>query len=83
MEIILIDGFGPFFRGYTKQRINWSKIPFVDLANADAERWTQIKTDLQQFVRQITAQGYNAVTLDDVAHLAPHLLHLPEVATQI
>jgi hypothetical protein len=83
MEIFLIDAIGPFFRGYAKQRINWSKIPFVDLAEADAERWDRIESDLQEFARQVTAQGYNAVTLDDLAHLAPHPLHEPEVAARI
>jgi hypothetical protein len=83
MEIFLIDAIGPFFRGYAKQRINWSKIPFVDLAEADAERWARIETDLREFARQVTAQGYNAVTLDDLAHLAPHPLHEPEVAARI
>ncbi len=83
MEIFLIDAIGPFFRGYAKQRINWSKIPFVDLAEADAERWEQIEADLREFARQVTAQGYNAVTLDDLAHLAPHPLHEPEVAARI
>lgn len=83
MEIFLIDAIGPFFRGYAKQRINWSKIPFVDLADADAERWSRIEADLRDFARQVTAQGYNAVTLDDLAHLAPHPLHEPEVAARI
>ncbi|MES2476079.1 MAG: hypothetical protein V4640_09875 [Verrucomicrobiota bacterium] len=83
MEIFLIDAIGPFFKGYPKERINWSKIPFTHLADADAPRWLEIETDLRHFARGITAQGYNAVTLDDLAHLAQHPLHEPEIAARI
>lgn len=83
MEIFLIDAIGPFFKGYDKQRINWSKIPFSHLADADEARWAQIENDLRDFARQVKQQGYNAVTLDDLAHLAPHPLHEPEVAALI
>ncbi len=83
MEIFLIDAIGPFFRGYDLQRINWSKIPFTYLATADEERWQQIEQDLRKFATAIAAQGYNAVTLDDLAHLAQHPLHEPEIAAQI
>ncbi|MES2660503.1 MAG: hypothetical protein V4689_17895 [Verrucomicrobiota bacterium] len=83
MEIFLIDAIGPFFRGYEKERVNWSKIPFSYLYGADESRWTQIETDLRKFAREVSAQGYNAVTLDDLAHLAHHPLHEPEVAAEI
>ncbi len=83
MGIFLIDAIGPFFRGYDKSRVNWSKIPFTWLAEADEGRWAQIETDLRKFAREVSAQGYNAVTLDDLAHLAQHPLHEPEVAAQI
>ena len=83
MELFLIDAIGPFFRGYESQRVNWSKIPFTHLAGADDARWQRITADLRTFARELAAQGYNAVTLDDLAHLAPHPLHEPEVAAQI
>ncbi len=83
MEIFLIDAIGPFFRGYDHQRVNWSKIPFSHLVGAGPDQWRQIETDLRKFAREVAAQGYNAVTLDDLAHLAPHPLHEPEVAQQI
>ena len=28
-EWLIIDGIAPFFRGYGKKRVNWSKIPFT------------------------------------------------------
>ncbi len=83
MELFLIDAIGPFFRGYDQQRVNWSKIPFAHLAGADERQWARIETDLWKFAREVSAQGYNAVTLDDLAHLAPHPLHELEVAGQI
>ncbi|MEO5713205.1 MAG: hypothetical protein ABIT37_06925 [Luteolibacter sp.] len=83
MELFLIDAIGPFFRGYEKSRVNWSKIPFMHWIDAGPEKWERIEEDLRHFARQITDQGYNAVTLDDLAHLAPHPLHEPEIARRI
>lgn len=83
MDLFIIDAIGPFFRGYEKRRINWSKIPFVHLAKAGETEWQRIEDDLRRLAGQITEQGYNAVTLDDLAHLAPHPLHEPEIAGQI
>lgn len=75
MELALIDAIGPFFQGYHKQKINWSKIPFVHLATAGPEReirWSAIRAGLDVFARKASALGYNAVSLDDVAHLSDH-----------
>ena len=83
MDLFLIDAIGPFFRGYDRQRVNWSKIPFMHLNDASPEHWTAIENELREFARQVSAQGYNAVTLDDLAHLAPHPLHEPEVMERI
>ena len=83
MELFLIDAIGPFFHGYDRKRVNWSKIPFTHLARADESDWSAIEVQLRDFARQVSAQGYNAVTLDDLAHLARHPLHEPEVADQI
>jgi len=85
MELFLIDAIGPFFRGYEKQRVNWSKIPFTHLQTGPDRRpqWDRIAEDLRRFAKEITALGYNAVTLDDLAHLAIHPLHEPEIAERI
>ena len=84
--IFLIDAIGPFFRGYERRRINWSKIPFTHLATGGEARrlqWDAIREDMRKFTREVAAAGYNAVTLDDLAHLAPHPLHEPETAARI
>ncbi|MDP4646737.1 MAG: hypothetical protein NWS80_06355 [Akkermansiaceae bacterium] len=86
MELFLIDAIGPFFRGYEKRRINWSKIPFPHLKTSGEEaeaQWQTIHADLRHFAKEVSALGYNAVTLDDLAHLAAHPLHEPEIATDI
>jgi hypothetical protein len=75
MEIALIDGIGPFFRGWESRRINWSKIHFPRLATdgeARATQWAAIRADMEVFARKATALGFTAVSLDDVAHLSKH-----------
>jgi hypothetical protein len=80
MELFLIDAIGPFFRGCGGKRMNWSKIPFTRLNEND---WPTIEEELRVFAERVARLGYNAVTLDDLAHLAPHALHEPEVAASI
>ncbi len=75
----IIDAIGPFFRGYERRTINWSKIPFEHIADADAAQWERIRVDLAKFAERVRAIGFNAVTLDDVAHLADHEWYEPEV----
>lgn len=85
MDLFLIDAIGPFFRGYEKRRVNWSKIPFPHLSTGPDRRpqWDRIAADLRHFAAEVTALGYNAVTLDDLAHLALHPLHEPELKERI
>ncbi|MGJ8632944.1 MAG: hypothetical protein ACSHX7_03420 [Luteolibacter sp.] len=86
MELFLIDAIGPFFRGYEKRRINWSKIPFTHLKTEGEEaqaQWQKITEDMRSFAREAVDIGYNSVTLDDLAHLATHPLHEPETRDRI
>lgn len=64
------------------RRINWSKIPFAHLAVTGAERaqqWSRIREDFAALTRGVAAIGYNAITLDDVAHLSDHDWFEPDV----
>jgi len=86
MELFLIDGIGPFFRNMPPGRINWSKIPFAALeknGQPDPERFRQIQTDFETFVRRAAQTGYNAVTLDDVAHLVTCTAYPEELQRKI
>lgn len=74
-KLCLIDGIGPFFRGYSRRRINWSKIPFDNLEHEgafDRGRFTGIRDDFERFTDTAATLGFNAITIDDLAHLAPH-----------
>ncbi len=86
MELALIDAIGPFFRGYRKRRINWSKIPFDHLLRdgegADAQ-WARIREEMGVLGRRVRELGFTAVTLDDVAHLADHEWYEEEVRGEI
>jgi len=71
-RLLLVDGIGPFFRHYKEKRINWSKIPFASIETEDGlkrEVLGSVPDDFRTFVRRAKQIGYNAVTLDDVAHL--------------
>lgn len=82
----LIDAIGPFFRGLQRRTINWSKIPFDHLQLCEPERtaqWTQIRADLTTFAASVQSIGFNAVSLDDVTHLADHEWYEPEIRSKI
>jgi len=73
--LYLIDAIGPFFRGYQKRTINWSKLPFenVRLSGPESDaQWTQIYADMEVLCEKAAAMGFNAITLDDVTHLTDH-----------
>ncbi len=86
MEWHILDAIGPFFRGIEQRRINWSKIPFEHLAvdgTARRAQWDRIASDLTILATEARRLGFNALTLDDVAHLVPHPWHGEEVNTRL
>ncbi len=86
MNLFIIDGIGPFFRRHPKLRANWSKIPFSQLEKEDRlppALWEEIHSDFATFCARVRAVGYNAVTLDDLAHLYPHNTYAPELRNKI
>jgi hypothetical protein len=85
-QLFIIDGIGPFFRNNERKEINWSKIDFSDLdasGRIAPERLEQIETDFRLFAQRAAAIGYNAVTLDDLAHLIPNPLYPNELSRKI
>lgn len=71
MDLFIIDGIGPFFRGCSQDVINWSKAPFAHLEKRDGldpERVEGVRTDFRRFCAKAAHAGYNVVTLDDLAH---------------
>ncbi len=78
-SLYLIDAIGPFFPGYDRFRINWSKLPWIRFQDMEAdelgEAFETIRKDMRTFCRNVSDIGYNGVTLDDVPHLAFHALY--------
>ena len=85
IKFLLVDGIGPFFVPVTRRRLNWSKIPFHDLpvGQGAEEVWEKIASDLGVFAERVKAEGFNVVTLDDVAHLTDHPWYEESVASRI
>ena len=86
MQWHLLDAIGPFFRGIGQRRVNWSKIPFEHLAVDGPERreqWDRIAADLRRLASEARRLGFNALTLDDVAHLVPHPWHGDEINARL
>jgi hypothetical protein len=82
----LIDAIGPFFRGHDVRTINWSKIPWQNLPKTAMPRQKPgglVRADLTKFADQASAWGFNAVSLDDVTHLADHAWLEPELRERI
>lgn len=82
-QLHLIDVIGPFFRGYERRVINWSKIPWDHAGRQGAAWWEEICRDLNVVARQASSWGFNAASIDDVAHLADHEWLEPEVRHRV
>lgn len=75
MQLRIIDAIGPFFLGYDKPLINWSKIPFDNLEQANQFDWhkfSAISAAFAEFCGKAALLGFNAITLDDLAHIVQH-----------
>ena len=85
--LYLIDAIGPFFRDYDQVRINWSKIPWRRFQKLDRDERTElferIGEDLKRFTTKAAETGFNAVSLDDIPHLADHAHYEPAIREQI
>jgi len=86
-SLYLIDAIGPFFRGWDRRKVNWSKLPWARLnALSDEEQsqfYSQVREDMSTFVERVSIDGFTAVSLDDVAHLADHEAYDPAIRSQI
>jgi hypothetical protein len=63
--------------------INWSKIPWDHVRRQDEAWWETVGTELKVLGQQAVSWGFNAVSIDDVAHLADHEWIEPEVRQRI
>lgn len=85
--LYLIDAIGPFFPGYDRFRINWSKLPWIRFQEMTAGElrgaFAKIRSDMKTFCRSVADIGYNGVTLDDVPHLAHHEFYEEAVTERV
>jgi hypothetical protein len=72
----IIDTLSPFFPEIPSQAdINWSKVPFASLeTDGDLSTATQklIVARWQKYLKEVAEMGYNAISVDDLAHLVVH-----------
>lgn len=78
----IIDALGPFTAGDDKHILNWSKIPFSHLekdAGLDKKRQIVIKLNFEKYCKKVSSLGYNALSIDDLAHLVIHEFYNPSL----
>lgn len=74
----MIDGIGPFFLGHPKRTVNWSKIPFSFLerdGRVQRSAFRGIREAFTRFSGTAAALGFNAISLDDLAHVTDHFAY--------
>jgi hypothetical protein len=84
--IFILDAIGPFFRHAPPGRINWSKIPFSYLelnGVVNRERFVEIRRDFKTVCEKAVEFGFNAISLDDLAHLTDHPDYPDELRARI
>src|SRR5688572_18224300 len=68
----IIDALGPFMEDNDREIMNWSKVHFSDLETSGritAATQRRIIGRFERYTQQIAALGYNALSVDDLAHL--------------
>lgn len=84
--IYILDAIGPFFRAVPNGRINWSKIPFSHLeqdGHVRMELFETIRDDFRTVCTKAVEYGFNAISIDDLAHLVPHATYPPDLQQRI
>ena len=69
----IFDALSPFFLHHPEGQMNWSKIPFAHLerdGKLDPDVIGDILIEFDRHIRAMARLGYNAIVLDDLAHLA-------------
>lgn len=87
LQLRMLDAIAPFFSACQENtETNWSKIPFARLESngvIDELKAQRIREAFEIFIQRARADGYNALTLDDVAHLALHSFYPQELKEKI
>src|SRR5687768_1517034 len=79
-KLAIIDTIGPFMEDVSGETINWSKINFAALEKRgrlpSATRKKLVKR-FDTYLRRVQAIGYNAISVDDLAHMARLAFYSP------
>lgn len=78
----IIDALGPFIEKTDRDTINWSKVPFSNLevrGRIPAATQKRIIERFDQFTDRIVELGYNALSIDDIAHLVSFAFYQPQL----
>lgn len=84
--IYILDAIGPFFRASPPGRLNWSKIPFAHLeaeGRVRRELFPRIREDFRIVCENAVACGFNALSIDDLAHLHDHPTYPEDLRSRI
>ncbi len=85
-RVYMIDAIGPFFSGYKSDVINWSKIPFDFLEQDNHIKphlIPRIKDRFKTFIHKVHDMGYNAITIDNLAHLVKYPFYPEDLKQKI
>jgi hypothetical protein len=87
LDYYLIDAIAPFFTvSSDTPEVNWSKVPFSRLENGDGidpQKAVVVKQAFHRYIDVVTAEGYNAISLDDMAHLVQHSFYPDQLNRKI
>ncbi len=84
--IYILDAIGPFFRASPPGRLNWSKIPFAHLEAEGRVRrdlFPRIREEFRIVCENAVACGFNALSIDDLAHLHDHPTYPDDLRARI
>lgn len=74
-KLCLFDCLAPFFLDHRDDPTNWSKIPFARLERnglLDDDKADDVLREFRGYIATMASLGYNAVAIDDLAHLVAH-----------
>ncbi len=86
-KLYLIDTTAPFAVAVQKNtETNWSKAPFERLETYDAPdpaKFAKVEAAFETYLRTVSEIGYNAITLDDLAHAVEYDFYPPDLSEKI
>lgn len=83
-KLAIIDTIGPFIEDVSGETINWSKVNFAALetnGRLTASTRKKLAIRFDAYLRHIRTIGYNAISIDDLAHMAWPPFYNPSLST--